>query len=79
MAEDVVTQWVVALREASNRRLDQSERELSCLQLIIERLVFGPIRKKSAKYDDDAVNLLGSFQSPFCMLRLLIHSSLEFA
>ena len=53
---DVVTQWVVALREASNRCLDQSERELSCLQPMIVKLVFGPITKKSAKYDDDAVH-----------------------
>lgn len=33
---------------------------ISCLQPMIKKLDFGPIRKKSAKYDDDAVHLLGS-------------------
>jgi len=37
---------------------------ISCLQPMIEKLDFGPIRKKSAKYDDDAVHLLGGLQSP---------------
>ena len=62
---DVVTKCVVALREASDRCLDQSEQEFSCLQPMIEKVDLGPIRKKSAKYDDDADALPSSFPSLF--------------
>lgn len=64
--------------EVSFVRLDQSEQELPCLLPMIKKLDFGPIRNKSAKYDDDSVHI----QSPFWMWSLcLLHfrwSSLNF-
>ena len=51
----VVTQRVIAW--SSESAFGPIRARIFCLQPMIEKLDFGPIRKKSAKYDDDAVHI----------------------